>query len=203
MVNFFTRKLAFIALAFGFTAAATTGASATYSSADVVADAGSYSPVSIGSDIILDACGSSFAGYSICDLPSTNKFGIEWFILRRNTQYNYDEWLAQYTYHQGQVDPNLEKTINTGSGNVIDVPGTYFIGLHVISYHDWIQLPGGGYAKGGNSDWSWSGYFTVGEAGPVTPPSSVPEPLGALLLLPVFALIARRERRKQRQLAIA
>ncbi|WP_262689478.1 hypothetical protein [Kordiimonas aestuarii] len=180
------------------------GASATYPNGQTIADAGTYSPVSLGSNIILDACGSSFAGYSICDLPSTNKFGIEWFILRRNTQYNYDEWLAQYTYHQGQVAPNLQKTIATGGSNVINTAGTYFIGLHVISYGDTIALPGGGYAQGGSSDWSWSGYFTVAE-GPITPtvpPSSVPEPLSALLLLPGLALIARRERRK-RHAAIA
>lgn len=202
MVNSIGKTLAALGLAIGFAGAMSAPSSATYPSGAVISDPGTYSPISLGSDIVLDACGSSFAGYSLCDLPSTNKFGIEWFILRRNTQYNYDEWLAQYTYHQSQVEPNLQKTIGTGSGTVIDTAGTYFIGLHVISYGDTIALPGGGYAWGGASDWKWSGYFTVSEA-PVTPPSPVPEPLAAFLLLPGFALLARRERRRRHTAATA
>lgn len=174
-------------------------AQATYPNGDAIADAGTYSPIVLGENITLNACGSTFAGYSICNLPSTNKFGIEWFILKKNEQYNYDEWLKQYTFHQGQVAPNLEMTLATGEGaDVFITPGTYFIGLHLISYGDTIALPGGGYAQGGDSDWSWSGTFTVSEGGgsPVTPPSSVPEPMSALLLIPGLAFMARRSRRK-------
>ena len=173
-----------------------TSASATYTYGDVIADAGTYAPLSLGQNITLNACGSTFAGYSLCDLLGTNKFGIEWFILKHNDQYNYNDWLAQYTYHQAASDANLQKTIATGAGaSVINSVGTYLIGLHVISYGDTIPLPMSGYAQGGDSDWNWSGMFTVSEAS-VTPPSSVPEPLGILLILPSLAYIARRERRR-------
>jgi hypothetical protein len=202
MVNFLRKKLAFVSLAVGFAAAITAPSNATYPQGTLTADAGTYAPVSLGTSITLNACGSTFAGFSICDLPSTNKFGIEWFI-KRQEDAGWTNWLQQYTYHQGAVAPNLQKTIATGAGTVIDIPGTYFISLHVISYGDVIALPGGGYARGGTSKWDDSLTFTVSNAAPVTPPSSVPEPLAALLLLPGFALIARRERRRRRQAAIA
>lgn len=170
-------------------------AQATYPNGEAIADAGTYSPLVLGENITLDACGSTFAGHSVCDLPSTNKFGIEWFILRKNEQYNYNEWLKQYTFHQQQVAPNLQMTLATGQGaDVFITPGTYFIGLHLISYGDTIALPGGGYAQGGDSDWNWSGTFTVSESG--SPSTPVPEPMSALLLIPGLAFMARRSRRK-------
>ncbi|WP_020399312.1 hypothetical protein [Kordiimonas gwangyangensis] len=204
MVNFLRNKLAVFSLAVGFAGALAAPANATYvPQGALTADAGTYAPVSLGTSITLDACGSTFAGYSICDLPSTNKFGIEWFI-KRQEDAGWTNWLQQYTYHQGDVAPNLQKTIATGAGTVIDVPGTYFISLHVISYGDVIALPGGGYARGGASKWDDSMTFTVGNSPIVTPPTSpVPEPMAALLLLPGIVMIARRERRRRRQAVTA
>ena len=200
MVNFLRKKLAVFSLAVGFAGVLAAPANATYvPQGQLTADAGTYAPVSLGTSITLDACGSTFAGYSICDLPSTNKFGIEWFIKRQENG-GWTNWLQQYTYHQGAVAPNLQKTIATGAGTVIDVPGTYFISLHVISYNDFIALPGGGYARGGSEKWDDSMTFTVSNS-PVTPPPSVPEPMAALLLLPGLVMIARRERRRRRKVA--
>ncbi|WP_417456789.1 hypothetical protein [Kordiimonas sp.] len=189
---------------------ASSGAQATYNYNyfDVMADAGTYGPISLGEDITLDACGSTFhradgssQSYSLCDLSNLTQFTLTWKAWHDN------QWTYLGSYSGYSADDGLSVNVNTGDGTFFSEVGTYYIGLYVYVNSDKnIALPSGSYgATGNDSDlaydgstnysFDWSSSFAITEA------TSVPEPAAALLLLPGIVLIARRERRRKRQAA--
>lgn len=203
-----------IAGGLSITVAAMVGSSsaqATYNYFDVMADAGTYGPISLGEDITLDACGSTFhradgsaESYSLCDLSNLTQFTLGW-VAEYNGQ---SSWLGIYSNSysgQGTPDEGLSVTINTGAGTFFSEVGTYYIGLYALVNDDTsVALPSGGWGYTGNDgdlaydgstnfSFDWSSSFVI------SPAASVPEPAAALLLLPGLILIARRERRRKRQ----
>ncbi|WP_020399311.1 hypothetical protein [Kordiimonas gwangyangensis] len=187
---------------------ATSGAQATYgyNYFDVLADPGSYGPVSLGDSVSLDACGSTFhradgnsQSYSICDLSNLQNFTLGWIGVDADNTSNYQilSW-----FEGSNVTNGLQTTISTGAGTFFSQAGNYLIGLYVaVAGNVYVPLPYGSYGATGNDteltyDGSTNtslGYtnFTVNAA------TSVPEPAAALMLLPAFVLVARRERRRR------
>lgn len=187
---------------------ASSGAQATYNYSyfDVMADAGTYGPISLGEDITLDACGSTFhradgssQSYTLCDLTNLTQFTLTWKAWHDN------QWTWLGSYSGNSAEDGLSVNVNTGTGTFFSEVGTYYIGLYVYVNSDtYVALPSGSYgATGNDSDlaydgstnysFDWSSSFAITEA------TSVPEPAAALLLLPGIVLIARRERRRKRQ----
>ncbi len=201
------RALAATAFALGGLLAAPS-ASATYNHNygdwDVSADPGTYSPISLGDTITLDACGSVYFNYnnsnqsvSLCDLSSLSSFSLTWKAKIGNTWSHITQ-----TYSGSNAVNGLNVTVNTGSGTFFNQAGTYMIGLYVtVNNNSWVQLPGGSWGFSndnggydpGNQSLAWSSSFAI------NPASSVPEPMAALLLAPGLVLIARRERRRRRE----
>ena len=124
------------------------GASATYNSyaVDVEADAGSYSPVVLGENISLDACGSTlflvnYSSYTspLCELTNIGLFSVNWFA--KNVGTGAFEWLTGglgtdqdpdlSTIPAGTAAANSQTTVATGSGTFFDSVGTYQIGVYV------------------------------------------------------------------------
>lgn len=193
-----------------FHVAAAPAASATYNynygDWDVYADPGTYSPISLGDTLTLNACGSIYFNYynssqqtSLCDLASLTSFTLTWKA-KLGSAWTY----ITQTYSGSNAANGLEVTVNTGTGTFFDQAGTYMIGLYVtVANNSWVQLPGGSWGFSndnggydpGNQSLNWSTSFTIAM------PTSVPEPSAALLLLPGLVLLARRERRRRRQAA--
>ncbi|NVJ98327.1 MAG: hypothetical protein HWE25_09250 [Alphaproteobacteria bacterium] len=193
-----------LSLAFGASGAA----NATYNYFDVMADPGSYSGISLGESFSLDACGSTFhradgssESYSLCQLSDLTEFSLSW-LAWHDGDYS---WLGSYS--GGSASDGLSVATATGDGTFFNEIGTYYVGLYVkADNNSYVPLPGGGWgATGGdgglaydgstNYSFAWSSSFQVTEA------MNVPEPIGALLLLPGFVYIARRERKRKQAVA--
>eukprot|EP00657_Telonema_sp_P-1_P002762 TRINITY_DN1640_c0_g1_i13.p1 TRINITY_DN1640_c0_g1~~TRINITY_DN1640_c0_g1_i13.p1 ORF type:complete len:213 (-),score=9.64 TRINITY_DN1640_c0_g1_i13:446-1084(-) len=191
---------------------ASSGAQATYNYNyfDVMADAGTYGPISLGEDITLDACGSTFhradgnsQSYSLCDLSNLTQFTLTWKAWTGN------QWTYLGTYSGNSAEDGLSVDVSTGAGTFFSEVGTYYIGLYAYVNSDtYVALPSGSWgATGNDSDlaydgstnysFDWSSSFAITEA------ASVPEPAAAFLLLPGIILMARRERRRKRQATVA
>lgn len=176
-------------------------ASATYyGDWDVYSDAGTYAPVAYGDNIQFNACSSTLfnvnnnsQSYSICDLPSMNKFRLYWY------QYEPDMGVRYMASYIGSNAVNgLTPIFATGAGTYFPIQSTYYIGLYLIAEAEsYIDLPDGGQAYTGDGtlgDFRWSNAFNV------TAPAPVSEPAALLLLLPALAYMARRQRRQKREL---
>jgi hypothetical protein len=188
--------------------AASTSAAATYNYFDVMADPGTYGTIALGEDISLNACGSTFhradgspESYSLCQLSDLTEFSLTW------VGWHDGDWTSLGYYSGNNADDGVGVDVSTGDGTFFSEVGTYYIGLYLqVEGDTYVPLPGGGWGRTGNDNdladdgstnfsYAWSSAFSIEEA--VT---SVPEPLGALLLLPGFAYLARRERRRKQQL---
>lgn len=127
-----------------------TGASATYSYfyVDVEADAGSFSPVALGEDISLDACGSEllvvdYPTYrsSICDVTNIAVYSVNWFA--KNVGTGAFSWLTGglgtdddpdlSTIPAGTAAANAQTTTSTGTGSFFSSVGTYAIGVYIAA----------------------------------------------------------------------
>ncbi|WP_262689479.1 hypothetical protein [Kordiimonas aestuarii] len=191
--------------AFGVGISFSAAATYNYNYFDVLADPGTYGPISLGDDINLNACGSTFhradgssESYSICDLSNLQDFTLGW------VAYSEDSYQILSWYEGSNVANGLETTVSTGTGTFFSDVGNYLIGLYVAVAGDtYVPLPYGSYgATGNDTDLAYDGStntsggfsntFAVSEV--YTP---VPEPMAALMLLPGFILIARRERRRR------
>jgi hypothetical protein len=180
-------------------------ASATYNYNyfDVLADPGTYGPVSLGDSITLDACGSTFhradgssQSYSICDISNLQSFTLAWIGVSGN------DYQVLSSFEGNNVANGLQTTVSTGAGTFFGEVGNYMIGLYVaVAGNTYVPLPYGGYgATGNDNELSYDGStntslgysnFTINAA------SSVPEPAAALMLLPALVVFARRERRRR------
>jgi len=188
------------------------GQDATYPYVDVKSDVGSYDPVALGENIQLDGCGtkiwaaSGTPTFSWCDITNYSEFSLSWQVWSWDTW----SWTTFASYSDNDVGAGLTAVINTGLGTPFTSAGVYYIGLlaEVTSsqYHLGkdvsITLPGGLIRyPGGDSALSYDGSTNKGfdyTALVINEATSVPEPLGALLLLPGLIFMARRERRRRR-----
>jgi len=148
------------------------------------ADAGTYTPVALGDDVTLSACGSIFDGvvpdidYSLCDAATVGDIAFSWTV-------------TNLTTFASDVFSGSEVVLSSGGiGDLFDVAGSYFIDLSVSALINPISLTGGdfGLLLGGVTTDTASAVFEV--------TASVPEPAAALLLLPALVYIGRRQRRK-------
>uniref|UniRef100_UPI003A9059D1 hypothetical protein n=1 Tax=Kordiimonas sp. TaxID=1970157 RepID=UPI003A9059D1 len=121
-----------IAATMGLCISVSANATYSYNYFDVLADPGSYGPVSLGDDISLNACGSTFhradsssESYSICDLNNLQDFTLAW-VGRQGENYEVLSW-----YEGSNVADGLETTISTGAGSFFGTVGNYMIGLYV------------------------------------------------------------------------
>ncbi|MEX0297970.1 MAG: hypothetical protein AB3N28_02790, partial [Kordiimonas sp.] len=116
----------------------TTSAHATYyGDWDVYSDAGTYAPVAYGDDIQFNACSSTLfnvnnsTSYSICDLPSLDKFRLFWY------QYEPSMGVRHMASYVGSEAVNgVTPLFATGSGTFFPVQSTYYIGLYLIAEAD-------------------------------------------------------------------
>ncbi|MCK0069683.1 PEP-CTERM sorting domain-containing protein [Kordiimonas laminariae] len=91
-------------------------------------DVGLYTPTTIGNNLLLDACGTTVNGFSLCDLASYAAFRVRWDIngvryarFRDFNNSNFD----------GAVADGLQLTVPTGLGTVFPTVGVYTIKLSV------------------------------------------------------------------------
>ncbi|MFC3050815.1 hypothetical protein [Kordiimonas pumila] len=193
---------------------ASIGAKATYHYYDISADAGSYSPIVLGEDLQLDACGSdvhqavavgytSNEVYNICsEIPSYSIFGLRWEI----TFNNVTQVIGEYLSHN--MANGLSISVATGAGTLISQAGSYSIGLWVgFADNSSFSLPCyAPYSVGYTGDdsgyiQSQSGYRNLDydtASLSVTAPAAVPEPAAAFLLLPALIILSRRQRKLQK-----
>lgn len=176
---------------------------------EVVLNPGVYDPFVIGEDIEFNACSTTFAGYSLCDLPDTSKFVIQW---QAQTQ---DEQGNTMLYDSGTCNPWGQSPHSNDSCLNVTIPGnttsniytsdTFYVGIHIATHGNYyIPLPNGEWAymgSGGQYGWMWTGMERVeagsnnggGGGGPVT----VPEPWAFWLLFPGLMLVWWRENRRR------
>jgi hypothetical protein len=198
----FKKSIATAALVAGL--AFTSAASAQVIRGELLADAGTYSPIALGESVLLDGCGSVFDDnrdanvtgntVSLCNgVTDLTPFDFTWTVY--DTDYND----LGYVY-------GVTPTMTTGGlGDIITAAGTYFLSLNVTlsPTSSTFALPGGqtgGFAPypgnlAPNSSSAFSGVALI-----VTP-ASVPEPAAALLLLPAMVIMARRQRKQRKQTA--
>jgi len=172
---------------------------------DIVLNPGVYDPFVIGDDIEFNACSTTFAGYSLCDLPDTSRFTIQWQAQTQDENGNtmlYDSGTCNPWGSSTSSDNCLNVTIPGDTTSNIYTSDTFFVGIHIATWSNfYIPLPNGEWAYtggGGQDGWMWTSIARTasvsngGGGGPV----SVPEPWAPLLLLPALALVWRRERRR-------
>ncbi|UTW60291.1 hypothetical protein KFE96_08240 [Kordiimonas sp. SCSIO 12603] len=196
-----------------------TAAQATYGYIDVESDPGTYNPVTLGDDVNVSACGSSVndvtygGSYGLCTLSYLGEFSLTWQLSLNNTV------VSTTTYSGSNAVNGLNHTIATGAGTAITVAGTYTLGLiiDIPDSYDWILLPNNYWYRAGSDSGiiingvtygNYSGYSSgspninglrntgVAFSELTINPATIPEPSAALLLLPAFAAIAARRRRK-------
>ncbi|SDE37045.1 MULTISPECIES: hypothetical protein [Kordiimonas] len=185
---------------------------ATYPFIDVKSDVGSYDPVALGEDIQLDGCGTSIwaasgtSTFSWCDITDYAEFSLSWSVWNWDTW----SWTTFASFSGNSVGSGLTAVVNTGVGSPFTSAGVYYIGLlaevtssqYSLGKDVSITLPGGLIRyPGGDSSLSYDGSTNRGfdyTALVIDDAASVPEPLGALLLLPGLIYMARRERRRRK-----
>ncbi len=179
---------------------------------DIVLDPGVYQPFVIGDDIEFNACSTTFAGYSLCDLPDTSRFTIQWQAQTRNENGQtmlYDSGTCNPWGSSTSSDRCLNVTIPGDTTSNIYTSDTFYVGIHIATWSNfYIPLPNGEWAysgSGGQDGWLWTSIERTASAsndnggGSV----SVPEPWAAFLLIPGLLLVWRRESgRKALQAAI-
>ena len=214
----------------GLAVAALLSASATANTCDypidVLADAGTYSPVAMNDSFQVDACSSTVHHYGYYAWGNGNtlpNFGL--CTLSNASLSNFKLiWTAEQvggattelgTYSGANAINGLNATFNTGVGSFFATAGSYVISLYleVLEANNYTKfdLPGTqndrGYA--GSDYYTGSDRYTHSNGGHKNNDyaqgnlsliaATVAEPAAALLLLPAFALIARRQRRKRQK----
>ncbi|WP_417464302.1 hypothetical protein [Kordiimonas sp.] len=179
-------------------------ASAAKINGELLADAGTYAPIALGESVALDGCGSVFdynpststtgQTVSLCNgVTDLTPFDFTWSV--------YDEGFTFLGYLE-----NVTVVMTTGGlTDIITAAGTYFLSLNVTlsPSSSTFALPDGNTAgfspsplnPSPNSDTAFSGVALI------VNPASVPEPAGALLLLPALVYMARRQRKQRSQAA--
>ena len=208
MIKNLSKTLVSVGIAASIASFTTSSASATYNYFDIKADMGTYAPVSLGENISLNACGSTFhradgnpESYSLCALSNLTSFTLTW------KAFVGGNWAVLGSFSGANAANGLQYTQATGLGSVFTAAGTYYVALWASmastngsGVEVYVPLPGGGYGITGN-DFDWSSDGTTNQSTSWTSiqinAAPVPEPAGILLLLPAFALIARREKRRK------
>jgi len=173
---------------------------------ELLADAGTYSPIALGESVALDGCGSVF-DYN----PTTGISGPTVSLCNGTTDLApFDFTWTVFTELGAALGTiaNVTPTLTTGGvGDIITAAGTYFLSLNVTlsPSSSTFAIPGGDtgafqpsfFNLAPNSDTAFSGVALI------VNPAAVPEPAAALLLLPALVYIGRRQRRKAKASATA
>ncbi len=191
---------------------------------DVFADPGVYTPITLGEDLTLDACGSTVhrnttggPSFGLCTLASVADFTLTWQI----SQAGVTNVLGTFT--GATAASGLTPTFSTGPGSLFTAPGSYLISLVLIlDSSAFVTLPSGAVGLGGGDCGIVFEGVTYAQAGcdpfavnqpqvngirdagiatttvVVNPAVTVPEPAAALLLIPVLTLVAVRRQRKHK-----
>ncbi|WP_417459799.1 hypothetical protein [Kordiimonas sp.] len=178
---------------------------------ELQADAGVYSPIALGESVALDGCGSSFDTNpnvnvqgtltSLCNgVTDLAPFDFTWSI------YEFDG-VATYSFLGYVVEETVAPILTTGGiGDLIQAAGTYFLSLNVTlsPSSSTFALPGGdtGAFQPNPGNLSPNSHSAFSNVALIVGPAPVPEPAGALLLLPALVYMVRRQR-KQRGKAAA
>lgn len=145
------------------------------------ADAGTFAPLTLGEDLELSACGSTFASgagnFNLCDAPTITDISFSWTIANNTTS----TFIA--------LAGSAVLTLTTGGvADFINSVGSYSVFLNISAINNPINLGGGqqGLIFGNTFDNDFAS-FTVAAA-------TVPEPESLFILLPGLFYIARRQR---------
>lgn len=206
---------AVLASAFSFTNSAAASGPVIYG--EVIADAGTYTPIALGDDLALDGCDSVFdyndnpnvvgQTVSLCNgVTDLTNFSFSWTLFQYFSATNTYQGLG-FLPATGPLS-----TVTTGGmGDLIQTAGTYFLRLNITvsPVTTTFALPGGDvgafnpqdpfFFPGGNPDPNSdtkSSAFAL-----IVTPAAVPEPAAALLLLPAVVYMARRQRKHRAQAA--
>ncbi|WP_262692018.1 hypothetical protein [Kordiimonas aestuarii] len=176
---------------------------------ELLADPGSYGAIALGDSITLDGCGSVFdynpskgaegTTVSLCNgVTDLSPFDFTWAV--------YNSIGQQLGYlAQNSITPLMT---TGGMGDIITVAGSYYLSLNVTlsPTSATFALPGGDtgafqptnepFYSDPNPDPNSDTRFTT--VAFIVNPASVPEPAGALLLLPAMVYMARRERKRRK-----
>lgn len=174
-------------------------ANATFPYFDVLADQGSYSPIALGENVTLDACGSTFLAedgisgtYGVCDIADLTDFRFIWKVKLDG------DVIWKQTYKNNNAENGTQVSFTTGTGSIFAAAGNYLISLTVrINNNVDVALPLSGWGSSG-SDGKWvsadNGTLNVSKDNNVALTiNAVPEPYAALLLIPALAFVRRRE----------
>lgn len=211
------RKVIATAAALAAGAAISTAASADLAGAtiygELIADAGTYSPIALGDSLQLDGCGSVFdyddsaavgTTVSLCNgVTDLSPFDFSWSVYQHfgGNSYSFLGYLP--------VDGATPVMTTGGVGDLIQTAGTYFMRLNVTlsPASATFALPGGDtgafnpqdplFVPGGNPDPNSD--TKISSVALIVNPASVPEPAAALLLLPAMVVMARRQRKLRKQ----
>lgn len=198
------KKILIAGLAFASGLAISVPAAAARINGELLADAGTYSPIALGETVALDGCGSVFdydpnpnavgTSVSLCNgVTDLTPFDFTWTV--------YDESFNSLGY----VYDAMVLLTTGGVTDIITAAGTYYLSLNVTlsPSSSTFALPDGNTGgfqpspmnPGPNSDTAFSNVALI------VGPAAVPEPAAALLLLPAVVYMARRQRKQRRQAA--
>ncbi|WP_417455928.1 hypothetical protein [Kordiimonas sp.] len=199
-----------VALAAGL--ALSNAASAATIYGELQADAGEYSPIALGESVALDGCGSSFDSNpnpsvqgtltSLCNgVTDLAPFDFTWSV------YEFDG-VATYSFLGYVLEETVSPILTTGgASDLIQAAGTYFLSLNVTlsPSSSTFALPGGntGAFQPNPGNLSPNSHSAFSNFALIVNPASVPEPAGALLLLPALVYMARRQRKQRSQGQVA
>ncbi len=199
--------------------ASTSSANATYNYyIDVMADAGAYTPIAMGGDLEVDACGSTvhhasriqhnrpdLFSFGLCDMPDLTEFSLTWTAQLGNS------YTTLGTFSGVNAAAGLNATFTTGTGTFFSGVGTYIISLYLDMPNNYanIPLPNGYIGRPGsdsgfdpnnpNHGHGWRNADLAQTSFSLTS-APVAEPLGALLLIPGLVFIMRRQRKRKYQI---
>lgn len=182
------------------------------------ANSGIYDPILFGDDITFDACGSTFEDYSLCELTDLSAFELTWRIAIEGQDISSSGTLAAVFGTGGTSidttgqtlntivgeDPRdgLNFTINTEENSIFfPTPARYTIQLGLLLRGGPnIDLPDGTSVKPPSDNTVIFSETVIAlidapVGPPLIPPTTVPEPMGYLILIPAFYMIARRQRK--------
>ena len=162
-------------------------------------------------------------GASLCNITNIALFSVNWFA--KNVDTGDFQWLTGglgtnqnpnlNSIPTGTAAANLQTTVNTGAGTFFSSVGTYAIGVYVAGTNnvtftettsngtnsfvdtanfgpDFASSLTQAFSDNGslNNGADWGANFAV------TAPTTVPEPMQLLMLVPALLLIARRQRKR-------
>jgi hypothetical protein len=180
-----------------------------------IADPGIYDPITFGDNITFNACNSSFEDFSICELSSLTGLRLEWRAtpqgqdplaagtliasFANNNDISQTEGATENTVIGNDFHDGINFTIDSGEASAFfPTPGDYSLHLTLFFHRrvGTVQLPNGDFVGPLPGAVTRQTETVINfTAAPIAPPTTVPEPVGYLILIPAFYMIARRQRK--------